>query len=424
VTADRATVGLLTILDAQVLELLHTHRVLTTAQIVEATGVPSRTVEYRLNRLRRLGMASRSRPYRDRGSAPFHWWLTRQGQGAACSTEPTRARELADPNPYFLGHTVAVASVALALEQAGPRAGVMIDGWAREADAWEDWQAEHKKWRIAPDAGPDATVTAADGEWQSTAFIEVDLGTMTHRRLRDKLLCYLRYAADRRWEGRHPACPPLLLLTTSEDRAQRFMEGVAVLRRRHSKASGISWTTAKHATDLSVFACGFVREPERAVAEAVWLAEGSTPTLTLAEALAEALAGVRHAKAARDAEAAAAEQAWRERKETERQASLVRRFVDIAVAGRSPYSDPEAVLKAVRWKEAAAALAWLLSKASARDPDLRHPLLIEAAEWWFEGGGREGERPGALAPRLAHLHTRVWREQAAAVRRRRQPSEP
>lgn len=72
-------------------------------------------------------------------------------------------------------------------------------------------------------------------------------------------------------------------------------------------------------------------------------------------------------------------------------------------------------MKAVRWKEAATALAWLLSKASGRSPDLRHPLLVQAAEWWFEDGGSDGERPGALAPRLAHLHTRVWREQAGTV---------
>lgn len=57
------------------------------------------------------------------------------------------------------------------------------------------------------------------------------------------------------------------------------MEGVAVLRRRHSKASGISWTAAEHAKDLAVFACGLVREPERAIADPAWLTEdgGTSP---------------------------------------------------------------------------------------------------------------------------------------------------
>ncbi len=39
--------------------------------------VPDRTLRYRTERLTRLGLVGRSRPYRDKGSAPFHYWPTR-----------------------------------------------------------------------------------------------------------------------------------------------------------------------------------------------------------------------------------------------------------------------------------------------------------------------------------------------------------
>lgn len=47
--------------------------------------MPPRTLRYRCNRLSKLGLLGRTRPYRERGSAPHHIWPTRRGEAMACA---------------------------------------------------------------------------------------------------------------------------------------------------------------------------------------------------------------------------------------------------------------------------------------------------------------------------------------------------
>lgn len=64
-----------------------------------------------------------------------------------------------------------------------------------------------------------------------SAFVEVDLSTMTQDRLRAKVITrYRKYAEAGGWKGRHPYCPVLLFVTTSEQRATRFLAGIAPRR--------------------------------------------------------------------------------------------------------------------------------------------------------------------------------------------------
>jgi hypothetical protein len=94
-----------------------------------ATGSPERTVDHRLMRLRQARLIERARPYRERGSAPFHWWLTAAGLrlvGRDTTTRPTV------PSVHFLAHTSAVAGVRLALAAAD---GIEVRAWQREEAA-------------------------------------------------------------------------------------------------------------------------------------------------------------------------------------------------------------------------------------------------------------------------------------------------
>lgn len=52
---------------------------------------------------------------------------------------------------------------------------------------------------------------------------EVDLGTMSHRRLRSKAFGYLDYAHVVAWSERHDFCPALLLATIAPRRALAFL---------------------------------------------------------------------------------------------------------------------------------------------------------------------------------------------------------
>jgi hypothetical protein len=84
-------------LDLRILALLSRHRVLTQNQLAALhPGTPIRTLRYRCARLAREGLAGRTRPYRERGSAP-----TTSGRPAGARRSPTAGRRR-EPNPLFL----------------------------------------------------------------------------------------------------------------------------------------------------------------------------------------------------------------------------------------------------------------------------------------------------------------------------------
>lgn len=61
----------------------------------------------------------------------------------------------------------------------------------------------------------------------NTGFVEIDRGTMSHARLRQKAELYAAYAASDAWRKRHQFLPALLFLTTTDIRAHKFMRALA-----------------------------------------------------------------------------------------------------------------------------------------------------------------------------------------------------
>lgn len=298
----------------RLLELLDSHRVLTTQQAARATETPERTALYRLERLRDAGMVDRIRPGRETGSAPQHWFLRRAGAQLVTGAVPVDARA---PSGLFLAHAAAITEVWLALVEHGPLRGMVVSRWLTDRAAWQQWprpgswgpEQEH---RLTPDAllgvrlhaqGPDREGSAGEAALDATmgggplagevgAFLEVDLATMTQGQLKMKLVRYLAYAQDRAWSGWSGACPPMLLLTTSEARAATFIRAAARTVKLERGTS--SWRRSRddeivaHADQLVVLAAGFVRDPARAVTEPVWLLNNETFTpVMLREVLAE-----------------------------------------------------------------------------------------------------------------------------------------
>jgi hypothetical protein len=72
-------------LDRRILDLLSFLRVLTQTQLASLMSpeIQPRTLRYRTARLAKLGLLGRTRPYRERGSAPHHLWPTRKGEAIA-----------------------------------------------------------------------------------------------------------------------------------------------------------------------------------------------------------------------------------------------------------------------------------------------------------------------------------------------------
>lgn len=209
-------------LDRRILDLLSFLRVLTQTQLASLLSpeIPPRTLRYRTARLARLGLIGRTRPYRERGSAPHHLWPTRKGEAIAEGGPPPRGGERREPNPLFLAHAAAISELYVALKTGLPE-GLKLTGFEREAEAREAFRGyDGKEHAVAPDAC--IQIEEAEGR-VLLALVELDLGTMSVRQLKAKAEGYGEYVEREGWRQRNSYCPPLLFITTSEKRARSFL---------------------------------------------------------------------------------------------------------------------------------------------------------------------------------------------------------
>jgi hypothetical protein len=260
-------------LDLRILGLLSHHRVLTQTQLAAiSAGVPARTLRYRCNRLAKHGMLGRTRPYRERGSAPHHLWPTRRGEAMACGGPPPRGGERHEPNPLFLAHAAGLSEIYVALETTLP-AGFKLTRFEREADAREPFETPVKRERRA--IAPDAFIEIEDTDGHELlAFVELDMGSMSHRRLKRKAAGYAEYAKTGAWRERHRFCPALLFITTTEKRARSFL-------------AAMGRETGDDATILTC-ACDLARRLPRCAAGRHWWIDGYEEPVELLAALREA----------------------------------------------------------------------------------------------------------------------------------------
>ncbi|HEY3866186.1 MAG TPA: replication-relaxation family protein [Solirubrobacteraceae bacterium] len=247
-SSSPSAAGALAKIDRRLLDVLCTHRVARQDQLCRLfPEIPERTLRYRTRRLHDLGLAGRSRPYRDHGSAPNHHWPTRRADCLMHGQPISRGGERKQPNPIFLAHTAALTELYVALPTGVATAGLSLHAYHREPR--EPFTDTSKERVLAPDA----MVTLTDPQGRKlSAFVEIDLGTMSHTRLRAKAELYAAYAASDAWRERHPFLPALLFLTTTDIRAAKFLKAFARSLsygpRRHGRrpfvaaGAGIAWT--------------------------------------------------------------------------------------------------------------------------------------------------------------------------------------
>jgi len=70
--------------------------------------------------------------------------------------------------------------------------------------------------------------------------------------LKQKIARYLAYADDLAWQDRHPYCPPMLLLTTTQTRAVSFLRAAEQVIAKHRRNAD----PQDRAATLVVAACG------------------------------------------------------------------------------------------------------------------------------------------------------------------------
>jgi hypothetical protein len=296
----RDALATLTALDRRLLALLSEQRVLTQTQLERLLAdTPARTLRYRTERLTRLGLLGRSRPYRDKGSAPFHYWPTRASDAFVRGEAVPRGGERAEPNPQFLHHAERLSELYVLLCVQAPTVGLHLQEFKREGAGREAFRADGRERALAPDG----LIHLHDDQGRGLlAFVELDLGTMSHARLKTKAAGYAAYAAQGAWTELHPFCPCLLFLTTTETRAIAFLKTLTALVEKRGGGSYYGGRRG-HLDWFAAAACAHARDPERALSEACWddmtLAGGG---LTLVRCLNKARAAYDATRAKAEAE--------------------------------------------------------------------------------------------------------------------------
>lgn len=373
---------------------------LTTPQLIALTERPERTVDYRLSRLRSAGLVDRTRPYAASGSAPFFWWLTRSGARLVEGTSPAPGK--ATPNPLFLRHTVAIVGLYVALLDVGPSIGMRCESWLRDELAWEEWlptlgRAKH----LRPDAYLEVSLEV-DGEvGRAGAFVEVDFATMDQPRLRAKVARHRDYAADRAWRDRHPGCPALMLLTTSEARVTRFLANVEKDRPNPNR-----YDADDHEFDWEelVAAAAAVGSPEAALSAPVWRTSPADAPVTLPALLAGEVRKYRRLVANVEAR-----RALHERYQQAERVNVLAQ-------------DPDALASVLGDQQAGAAVRYVFEdrvnpyarRVWAED----HLELVTATyRWWVDGDGRSGwpPPPEPVVHAWQALYRELWTGQARTL---------
>jgi len=263
---DRVGVGRvapveLTDLDEQLLELVSWLRVVTQTQLERLfSDVPDRTLRYRTRRLSRLGLLGRSRPYRERGSAPHHLWPTSRGDALVRSQPPPRRGERGAPSLLFLAHSAAISELYVVMRTEAAVGQPTLTEFLREGEAREAFKDGSGRERvIAPDVRIGVRYGNAPGR---AAYVELDLGTMSHARLRAKLDGYLAHAEYRARAGVEGPAPALLFVTTSARRAETF--------RRTSKRALAKATGPTLAERMQIAVCAGARRPNAVFTARCW----------------------------------------------------------------------------------------------------------------------------------------------------------
>lgn len=397
----RGIAARLSSVDHQLLVLLNAYRILTTPHLIALSGRPERTVDYRLTRLRTAGLVDRTRPYAASGSAPFFWWLTRSGAHVVEGTSPAPGK--ATPNPLFLRHTAAIAGLYVALFDVGPIIEMRCESWVRDELAWEDWKPTLGRTKhLRPDAYVEVSLEV-DGEvGRAGAFIEVDFATMDQPRLRAKVARHRDYCSDRAWWDRHPGCPALLLLTTSEARVTRFLVDVEKDRPPSQKR----YDGDDHEFDWEelVAAAAAVGSAEAALSAPVWRTSPGDAPVTPSALLAGEVRKYRRLVAnVRDRRAL---------HERYRQAERVSVLAE----------DPEALASGLGDQGAGAAVRYVFQdhvndysrRAWAED----HLELVTATcRWWADDDGRSGwpPPPEQVVRGWRALYRELWTNQVRTL---------
>ena len=196
--------------DLRIVRLVYDLRLLSQSQLERLLGRSASTVQRLLRRLYDHRYLERVfLPVAHFGSSPALYILDQQGvellrrQGTEdFSTQPSRSL-----SPMFLEHTLAINDFRIAATQAVEQCGWHITTWLTEGEI----KADYDRVRIPSQRGTVALVPdgyfsiCVPGRGTTHFFLELDRGTMTLQRFRDKVAAYVTYYKTGAYSKRYGA---------------------------------------------------------------------------------------------------------------------------------------------------------------------------------------------------------------------------
>ncbi|URM93991.1 replication-relaxation family protein [Actinomadura madurae] len=202
--------------DLAVLESLRTHRLLTTAHIRRlhfaqghaSLGAASGATMRVLTRLEGHGLIARlgRRIGGVRaGSSGITWQLASTGERLLRRLHgETKRRRYVEPSAAFVKHTLAVAELAIQLQEFHDQDGIELLHLEAEPRCWRSFVSPHgtPEW-----LRPDLFAVTASGDYEDHWFLEADRATEHPPDVVRKAKVYQRYAATGAHQARHGLFP-------------------------------------------------------------------------------------------------------------------------------------------------------------------------------------------------------------------------
>jgi len=163
------------------------------------------------------------------GSNAFVWTLTEAGVHLLHLNDPEfsfRKRGF-EPSLNFLNHTLAVSEVYIQLKEVCRRYQLGLVRAEMEPECWRGYTGEDGK---PATMKPDMFAVTANGDYEDSWFIEVDLATESPNKIVSKCCRYVHYCKSGIEQKEHDVFPLVVWLVYNENRKTKLQQYIADCR--------------------------------------------------------------------------------------------------------------------------------------------------------------------------------------------------
>lgn len=171
------------------------------------------------------------------GSASYVYALGPVGQRVLSANGPRRRLE--EPSARFVGHTLAVADLLVAVTLHTRAGGVELIEWQSEPDAWRQVATLGGKIWLRPDMFLVLDVGGYELRW----FVELDQDTEHLPAIRSKCRLYNTYYRSGSEQRRHSVFPRVLWIAPNAQRADKLRTAIAADKRLAAGLFRVSQTS-------------------------------------------------------------------------------------------------------------------------------------------------------------------------------------